>query len=404
MTIKGITRTGGLIATVAATLLAAGAALAQSGDPVTVPVGAVEGGALRGLDLWSAPGSDTGLSPELWRDASPALATLALNPLGERPLSPAMRALAIRALETGARAPAGSGEDEALATLRVRALLRLGRVEAVESILARTPGVEMSEALTRLRAEAAMARGDIASACAAGDALRVDRDAGWQLKLRAWCQLSRGEAAAQLAYDLWARREETDAAFSQAFAAALGGGEADPLAAFGLTAPEPAPTPKVARIDLSQVPSLISLGAAERDRAERLRLQSAALLAAALREDLNPDARATLASFDVPAPRATFARLQGLDAAADGDRPGEVVLYALSIAHQQPQGLGVAERVAIVRALARVGLTEDAVRIAAEGLADLLPPEPEPEPDPAAEDALMPDATATQDPAASIFQ
>lgn len=402
MTIKGITRMGGLVATVAATLAMAGSAWAQSGDPVTAPVGEVQGGALRGLDLWSAPGSDTGLSADLWRDASPVLATMALTPLGERPLSPALRALAVRALETGARAPTGAGEDMALAALRVRSLARLGRLQAVESILARTSGVEMSEPLSRVRSEAAILRGDVPAACAAGDALRADRDASWQLKLRAWCRLSASEAAAQLAYDTWARRGETDAAFSTAFSAALSGETPDPLAAFGLKAAEPSPTPSAAAIDLSQVPNLIRQAAAQQDRAERLRLQSAAVLAAALREDLNPDARATLASFDIPAPRASFARLGGLDAAADGKRPGEVVLYALSIAHQQPQGLGLAERAAIVRALARVGLTEDAARIAAEGLTAFLPPEPAPSPVetvPAAADTV-----ATEDPAASIFQ
>lgn len=391
MTTKGITRTGALVATVA--LLIAGAASAQDGP--TIPTGEVSGGALGALDLWSAPGADTGMPSDLWRGASSELTRSQLGLLGTRPLSPAMQTLAVRALLTGAQAPDGAGHDADLAALRVQALTRLGQADAVADMLARTPGVENSAVLTRARAEAALTRGRVDDACEAADALTSGRDDIWQLKLRAWCHMAAGErAAAQLAYDLWARRGEADAAFSSAFEAAQSGEAADVKAAFGIQPVEAVATPVAVEIDVTQIPALIRAGAAEANRSERLKLQSAAVLAAALREDINPDARAALAAFDIAAPRASFARLGALDAAADGNRPGEVVLYALSIAHQQPQGLGTAERAAIVRALARAGLADEALMVAGEGIAAFLPPPPPPpEPDP----VVAENGTATDD-------
>jgi len=112
------------------------------------------------------------------------------------------------------------------------------------------------------------------------------------------------------------------------------------------------------------------------DARPKARAQAAALLTAATGASLSAAARAQLATFDVPAAKATPARLTALDMAGDGKRSGEAALLALSIAAQQPAGLGVADRAAIVRALSAAGLDADAANVALEGLVALQRPEP----------------------------
>ena len=116
---QGFTRWAGLLASAA--LLVAAPAVAQD---------AVEAEALRGLDLWSAAGDATGLDADLWDGASLGLAELVVPRLGTRPLPPALSHLARRVLATGARAPAGAGQDPALAAARAQALIRLGDAQA----------------------------------------------------------------------------------------------------------------------------------------------------------------------------------------------------------------------------------------------------------------------------------
>ena len=397
---QGFTRWAGLLASTC--LLAAAPALAEAQEvrPITPP-DPVQAEALRGLDLWSAAGGRTALSADLWDGASLSLTQLVLPVLGERPLPPSLASLARRVLATGARAPIGAGQDEALAVLRVRALIRLGDPRAAFDILSRTPGVQDSEPLSRARSEAALWIGETAAACDTADRLRAGRDEAWQLKLRAFCHLVAGQQSrAQLTVDLWRQRGEPDATFSRLFAAALAeaeGGDAPavlddaldfalsqrlglappedlsdapPPARAGLTGQPPTPPSAPAPIDAAELAALIEAGGAARG-AERARLQARGMLAAALGAEMTPGVRALYATFDVPPPRATAARLTGMDMAADAGHAGEVALFALSVAHQQPQGLGVADRAAIARALMRVGFEAEARALVAEGLAEL---------------------------------
>lgn len=401
---QGFTRWAGLLASTA--LFAAGPVLAQDGpDRATV-----EAEALRGLDLWSAAGDSTGLDADLWDGASLGLAELVVPRLGTRPLPSALSRLARRLLATGARAPAGAGQDPILAAARTQALIRLGDPRAAFDILSRTAGLEASAPLTRARAEAALWLGEDAAACAAADALRASRDEAWQLKLRAVCHLLAGQdARAQITFDLWRQRDETDAAFTRLFAEARSPAaetnpeepadpaEAEvanalvwalsrhldrapptdlsgaPAAARTAISGQPAPPPAApARIAPADLAVLVEAGGAAQG-AERARLQARALLVAALGAQMTPGVRSLFATFDVPAPRTTTARLTAMDMAADAGHPGETALYALSIAHQQPEGLTVADRAAIARALHRVGFEAEARELVAEGLAALQP-------------------------------
>ena len=114
-----------------------------------------------------------------------------------------MATLARRVLETGANAPEGAGSDQALAAMRIRALVALGDLGAAEAVLARTPAIETSEPLSRAKAEVALLAGRDGEACETGRALQEGRDGQFWLKLRAYCSLAdKQPAAAQVTMDL----------------------------------------------------------------------------------------------------------------------------------------------------------------------------------------------------------
>lgn len=195
---------------------------AEAGGPVESQA-KVEVSALPPPDLFSAAGRDVGLASSLWKDASAATLRTVLPLLAERPLTPAAEALARRVLAAGSRGPEGAGDDPALAAARVQALIALGDVPAARAILGRTPGIARSEPLSRAAAEAALLVGEDQAACEVGQALSVERDQVYWLRLRAFCQAQAGEvAAAQLTYDL-AQSLSRDAVFGRLMSARLTG-------------------------------------------------------------------------------------------------------------------------------------------------------------------------------------
>lgn len=217
----GFTRCGRLLASVsAAAALAASPAAAQ-----------VRSQPLTALDLWSTSGRDTGLGSDLWRGTAAELARAVTPGLADKPLTPAFAELARRVMATGAQAPDGGGEDRSLAAARVRAILALGDPEAASNLMARTPQVETSEALSRVKAQAALLRGDTRQACETGRALQESRESDWWLRLRAACHAMSDEAAAaQVTMDLWRQQGGRDAAFERLMGRALGGGGDAPKA------------------------------------------------------------------------------------------------------------------------------------------------------------------------------
>jgi hypothetical protein len=365
-------------------------------------------------DAFSTPGRDTGLPHDLWRGTSAQTARIVLPLLATKPLSPAAAALARRLLATGAPGPEGSSGDAALAGARVSALIALGDPQAAARILERAPGVERSAELSQAAAEAALLTGDDTRACQIADALTVGRDDVYWLRLRAYCQAVAGSVdVARLTFDL-AQAQEKDAVYGRLMMAMLSG--ASPGAAslrngldyalsrrltLDLAAAKPAPavaaalaggapsepTWDAASLDATTggMASAIATGvpppagvsamiaaAAEADAKARARLQAAALLAAALLPELPADDRARIAAFDIPAGKAPAGRNLALQDAARRGAAGEAALIALWTAVDAgPDGLALGDRVCVVQALARVGLTADARALALEGLAGL---------------------------------
>lgn len=374
----------------------------------------VEVAPLAAPDAFSTPGRDTGLPADLWQGTPVETARAVLPLLAARPLSPAASWLARRVLATGAKGPEGSAGDEALAGARASALLALGEPAAAARILDRAPGLDRSADLSRAAAESALLAGDPARACRIADGLASGRSETYWLKLRAFCQAEAGQAAqAQLTFDL-AHAQAKDPVYDRLMAAKLSGAapgaaslrngldlvlsrslnldiaaaKPSPAVAAALTPTEPTPpTYNLSALDpaigglaaavvtgLPPEPGVSALiaAAAEADAKSRAKLQSAALLLAALANDLPASDRARIAGFAVGEGKSPSGRNLALDAAADTRRSGEAALLALwTSAEAGAAGPTVADRVRIIRTLARVGLADDARLFALEGLAAL---------------------------------
>ncbi|WP_246263456.1 hypothetical protein [Caulobacter soli] len=193
-------------------------------SPALAPAWAqVQVQSLAAPDLFSAPAAETGLSGDLWKDASPGIVKEALPKLAAKPLSPAAAGLARRVLATGAHAPAGIGDDPELGATRALALIALGEAKGADAVLDRAPGVANSAQLSMAAAEAALITGADDKACKIGEALSVDRGAPYWLRLRAFCQvLADQHDAAQLTFTL-AAQQTKDADYARLMNAVLAG-------------------------------------------------------------------------------------------------------------------------------------------------------------------------------------
>jgi hypothetical protein len=387
-------------------------ALALIAGPAAAQVQVVQ---LAAPDAFSTPGRDTGLPAELWAGTPVETARIVLPMLAAKPLSPAAANLARRVLATGAKGPDGSTGDEALAGQRASALIALGDVAAATRLMERAPGLERNAELSRAAAETALLSGDGARACTIANGLSTNRGDIYWLRLRAFCQAEAGQGAqAQLTFDL-AQTQARDAVYGRLMAAKLSGaapGAASarngldlalsralnldlaavkpaPAVAAALSGAEPAtPTFDTAVIDAeigglgaavregmppeAGVSALIAAAAEAAEPKQRARLQAAALLVASLANDLPGPDRAKIAGFAVPEGKAPAGRNAALDAASDTRRMGEAALLALwTCADAGAAGPALADRVRIVRTLARAGLINDARLFVLEGLAGL---------------------------------
>jgi hypothetical protein len=187
---------------------------------------AVQVQALSAPDVFSPGARDTGLGSDVWRGSSSDMAREILPELGKRALSPAASAMARRLLATGASAPEGASDDFDLAAARLGALLLLGDAAAVEAMIERTPGANISPALAQIQAEAAMILGHTEKACHAADAISSRRDDPFWLRLRSYCQALNGQMAASSLTLGLAEAQKPDPVFAHLMGQLLAGGKA----------------------------------------------------------------------------------------------------------------------------------------------------------------------------------
>jgi hypothetical protein len=125
--------------------------------------------------------------------------------------------LALEALLSGGAPPEGLQSRYALAEARAARALAVGRPAPVLRLLARTPQIHESQALSRLYAELAFALGETADACRTSDALLDGRDAPYWLRARAVCLAVAGNIpAAELTAEL-ARAQAPNTGFDSVF-------------------------------------------------------------------------------------------------------------------------------------------------------------------------------------------
>ncbi len=183
--------------------------------------GPVKSAALRAPDLFSATPGPTGLPDTLWAGASADLARAVIPMAAGKPLSPAAASFAQRLFATGGQAPDDAGADADLAAARIGAVLALGDAASAQAMLAHTPGVAASPALSQVAAEADLVLGQEDQACQVGDALTQGKDQPYFRRLRAYCLVRPGaNDAAQLAFDL-ADSQARDAVYKRLMSAAL---------------------------------------------------------------------------------------------------------------------------------------------------------------------------------------
>jgi len=365
-------------------------------------------------DAFSVPGRETGLPQDLWRGTPIETARVVLPLLAAKPLSPAAAALARRVLATGAPGPDGAATDEIISGARASALIALGDVAAATRILERAPGLDRNAELSRAGAETALLAGDTARACQLANGLSTGRGEAYWLRLRAFCQAEAGQAGqAQLTFEL-AQSQARDAVYGRLMAAKLAGTPAGaaslrngldltlsrslgldlaaakpaPAVAAALSGAEPGPPAFDTTVIDAQIGGLAAAvvaglppeagvsaliaAATEADAKSKTRLQSAALLVAALANDLPGPDRARIAAFAVAEGKAPAGRSLALEAAADAKRLGEAALLTLwTCADAGAAGPSLADRVRIVRVLSRVGLADEARLFVLEGLAAL---------------------------------
>lgn len=204
-------------------------ALAQSNVP-----GAVETQQLSALDVWSVSALTRGngaLAPDLWRQSDPAFLAVLFDRLPTNYESPAAQALARRVLFSGGDAP--RGDAVAAGRKRFEALGRMGAADELATMAAGSGASLADVFIAQYAAQAELARGRRADACARGRGAQFNtQPPAFILRLRAYCAAAGGDrAAADLALELARAANAGDAWYTGAVAAAGGAPPARPPAA-----------------------------------------------------------------------------------------------------------------------------------------------------------------------------
>jgi hypothetical protein len=256
-------------------------ALAQSSSLPT----AVDSQELHSLDAWSVSAfgrSQGALAPDLWAHSDGAALAALIGRLPSTFESPAAQRIAQRVLFSGGAAP--NGDAHAAAQERFEALGRMGAADQLATMAAGAPDAAQDATIAQYAAQAELARGRRAEACARGRGPTLgDNPPIFLVRLRAYCSAAGGDrAAADLALEMGHGTATDDAWYRAAIAAVAGA---------------PGARPPAARYD-NALATEISLAAHLRPAATALNNASTmALLAVARREDAPQPQRAQAAAI-----------------------------------------------------------------------------------------------------------
>jgi hypothetical protein len=191
----------------------------------------IETEALRDLDAWSVSAltaSEGALPRSLWARSDGAVIAALLERLPATYASPAAHNLARRVLMSGGDAPTGDASEAARS--RFEALGKMGAADPLATMAAGAGAALSDPQIAQFAAQAELARGRRAEACARGRSANVgDQPSAFLLRLRAYCAAVTGDrAAADLALELARAANVADAWYTAAVAAAGGAPTARP--------------------------------------------------------------------------------------------------------------------------------------------------------------------------------
>jgi hypothetical protein len=186
---------------------------------------------LRDLDAWSVSAltpSEGALPRSLWARSDGGVIAALLQRLPATYASPAAHNLARRVLMSGGDAPTGDAFEAA--RNRFEALGKMGAADPLATMAAGSGAALSDPQIAQYAAQAELARGRRAEACARGRGANVgDQPSAFLLRLRAYCAAVTGDrAAADLALELARAANAADAWYTAAVAAAGGAPTARP--------------------------------------------------------------------------------------------------------------------------------------------------------------------------------
>ena len=260
-----------LLTAAAIAFLAPVSALAQSSS-LPAPVDSQQ---LQNLDAWSVSAlarNQGALAPDLWAHSDGPTVGALIARLPGTYESPAAQRLAQRVLFSGGQAP--SGDAQGAVQERFEALGRMGAADQLAIMAAGAPDALSDATISQYAAQAELARGRRAEACARGRGATLgDNPPIFLVRLRAYCSAVTGDrAAADLALEMGHGAAADDAWYRAALAAAAGA---------------PGPRPPAARYD-NALSTQISLAAHLRPAAAGLSNASTLALLALARSDEAP--------------------------------------------------------------------------------------------------------------------
>lgn len=166
-------------------------------------------GAAQAYDAGVIDFQSGGLDPALWQGTSAEMATSLLSRLPSSPQNPVVRDM-IRAVVLSAGVPP-EGTDAGYSQARLRSVMALNDPQALQNLAARSPDVVADPAV---RADLALALGEIEKACTMADSVSEGRGTPIWARLRAVCHVKRGEIpAAELTANLLKNSGYKDATF-----------------------------------------------------------------------------------------------------------------------------------------------------------------------------------------------
>ncbi len=173
--------------------------------------------------------SEGGFGPALWAGTSATRVQILLNQIPIGAPSNTMASLTRRLLLSAAEPETDFASAEAILALRIRRAFDAGLTDAVPQLIDQADQMAGDETLEAVRARVMLLRGDGGEACGAATTMRLESEAPFWMKLRAYCYARQGFApAARLTADLLYDVGDQDELFQILLDRFAGNARADP--------------------------------------------------------------------------------------------------------------------------------------------------------------------------------